>query len=390
MIYIVTFFLISFFVVHFDINKQGRNYDKVCFFFIMLYLILMMGLRYRVGIDTLNYMELYDEKPDLFSLSYFDFSTAPEDPFYIILCAIAKTIGDDFFWIQLLQMSIVNVSVFLFFYRYCLKKYTAVLLYYIITYFYFSTEIMRESLAIACFLFSFGFLYEKKWWKYYLCAVAAFLFHSSAFFVFFIPCFMNLKFNRYFVGILVGFVFLCIFYSNYIGDLALFLAFTERMLQKTEKYFLDERFFPSVNLLIYQIGSFFILPLCLYAYFRKRISDIRKYDSMMCLYMLISTMSIFFSISSRFRNYLICIYIMILADIAGYILCTQKKNKLLKLSVFFFLATFPSISGLFISPFSKYDSTIKNYHEWYPYHSIWDPQKERKREDYWHWQFSHK
>ena len=147
----------------------------------LVVLILLAALRYRVGGDTLMYMSVYDSFPKWDELKYFDFETAEYQPLWYVFTAICRTIYDDFTFFQLVHASIITSVFFYCFRKYCPNYYfSAILLYYVGYYCYFSMEIMREVLCIALLMLSTTWLLEKKWLRYYLVCVVAIFFHYSA------------------------------------------------------------------------------------------------------------------------------------------------------------------------------------------------------------------
>ena len=73
MIYLLVFILLLVPVVKYDLMaKTGGERGWFCFNLVVL--ILLAGLRYRVGGDTLMYMSIYDDLPSLADLKYFDFA----------------------------------------------------------------------------------------------------------------------------------------------------------------------------------------------------------------------------------------------------------------------------------------------------------------------------
>ena len=83
MIYLFVFILLLIPVVKYDLMaKTGGERGWFCFNLVVL--ILLAGLRYRVGGDTLMYMSIYDDLPSLADLKYFDFAEADFNPLWYI------------------------------------------------------------------------------------------------------------------------------------------------------------------------------------------------------------------------------------------------------------------------------------------------------------------
>ena len=181
MIYILVFILLLIPVVKYDLMAKSGG-EGGWFFFNLVVLILLAGLRYRVGGDTLMYMSMYDEIPALSELKYFDFEEALYNPLWYVYNSLFKSIGDDFVYFQIGQAIIVNSVFFWFFRKYSPQYYfSAILLYYIGYYCYFNMEILREILCVCILMLMTPWLLAKRWIPYYVgCIVAINLHYSSA------------------------------------------------------------------------------------------------------------------------------------------------------------------------------------------------------------------
>ena len=152
MIYLLVFILLLVPVVKYDLMaKTGGERGWFCFNLVVL--ILLAGLRYRVGGDTLMYMSIYDDLPSLADLKYFDFAEADFNPLWYIYAAVCKSIGEDFVIMQIVQAIFVNIVFFFFFKKYSPRYFfSAILLFYIGYYCYFNMEIMREILCVCIYV----------------------------------------------------------------------------------------------------------------------------------------------------------------------------------------------------------------------------------------------
>ena len=99
MIYIVLFIYYVFLALLYDVGRY-RRYRRLHFFVSLALMILVSGLRYRVGSDTVVYMDDFKYYPDLFHLRWNDFSDVRYEPFWILLNVCCKTLCNDFFLVQ--------------------------------------------------------------------------------------------------------------------------------------------------------------------------------------------------------------------------------------------------------------------------------------------------
>ena len=114
MIYLLVFILLLIPVVKYDWMAKTGGENK-WYFFNLVILILLAGLRYRVGGDTLMYMSMYNEWPAMDELKYFDFEEALYNPLWYIYTSVAKSINEEFWVLQMIQAVIVNCTFFHFF-----------------------------------------------------------------------------------------------------------------------------------------------------------------------------------------------------------------------------------------------------------------------------------
>ena len=108
MIYFVLFVFFIGLSYHYD--YLGKRTNKFVFYSISLItLILLTGLRYRIGLDTIRYEGHHDEIPTLWGLTASKFQESDREPLYLILSAVAKTISSEFWALQMLQSILVNI-----------------------------------------------------------------------------------------------------------------------------------------------------------------------------------------------------------------------------------------------------------------------------------------
>ena len=117
MIYVVVFILLLIPVVKYDLMAKSGGENK-WYYLNLIVLILLAGLRYRVGGDTLMYMSVYNEWPAIDELKYFDFETALYNPLWYIYTSLPRSISDEFWVFQMIQAVIVNSVFFWFFKKY--------------------------------------------------------------------------------------------------------------------------------------------------------------------------------------------------------------------------------------------------------------------------------
>lgn len=347
-------------------------------------LILLVGLRYRVGGDTLAYIDFFEDYPTVIELFSFDFKNAPYNPLWYCLNAIIKTIWNDFIFFQLVHAVIVNVTFFWFFKKYATHFFTTILIYYISYYLYFNMEVLREVLAICVFLISFPFLVKKKYFKYSFCLVVALLFHPSASIMFIVPLFFYMpKISWKFT--LVSFIILFVILSvmDFVPLFSSFLTESVQLTEKIDTYTSLEGYTFNVRGVI---ANF--LPILLFMYVNRK-NDLKcfenKAQNLLFLYAIFICFTIFYAVLfKRMQNYLLPIYTVYMSNLVmqGTFKIDNRINKQGLISRFaLFLFLFFSFKSYFVDT-SKYMLGTKAYNIYYPYHSVLDPIKEVEREKF--------
>jgi hypothetical protein len=360
-------------------DYKAQKTGKVFWFaFTCILLILLSGLRYRIGGDTLGYMEMYDDFPTLFTVDWKNFETQFQ-PLWVLFVLINKTITPDFALLQFTHAIILNVSLFSFIKKRTNHLFTFLFFYFIFRYFVLNFEVLRESLAVAIFLMGFKYWENKKWLSYYIFAFIGFGFHVSAVFLFFLPLFRNieLKLKTIFIFLIISILFSNIFFDFFM-KISLFLELTGNLGGKVYgqiESIQDNSYNWRFRLLI--IGQKVILPYIIIVLSKYANSKYKiQYPSLIFLYLLVSCFSILTFIVERFPNYIFVFYLLFLSD---FIILFMRKYR--KISFIFFLSIvilFTTMDAYF--SFRKNNYGVSNYKKYYPYYSIFTKQEDKERE----------
>lgn len=108
MIYLFILLLLLLLSFRYDINGKKKYRDQ-CYLILLVIFILVAGLRYRLGTDTIGSLDkFYTETPcvgdisiDYLSIKY---------PLWNLLSSLVYTVAGKFFVLQLIQATIVNLS----------------------------------------------------------------------------------------------------------------------------------------------------------------------------------------------------------------------------------------------------------------------------------------
>ncbi|MEI3460836.1 MAG: EpsG family protein [Bacteroides eggerthii] len=193
------------------------------FFFEFLFLALLGGLRKNVGVDYINYEELFHRSDELYKMKESGFIWLVEVfnslhlPFAVFCSLFA------FLSVWLAFRFILKHSPYVFF---------SVLMYFSLGNYYFSTfNAMRQALATVIFLNLLSFIEEKKFWKYtVILLLTAYFVHATVLLLiplyFFLRKDWNIFYKMLFLGITVVFnSFLMVIIEN--SPYAVYLKFED-------------------------------------------------------------------------------------------------------------------------------------------------------------------
>lgn len=396
MIYFIAFAYLLFCVIAYDVCEKKQHLKS---HYMVLYLLftLVAGLRWRLGVDTVNYMNYFNlDVLPLSELSWEYISESRYQPFWVLLNSICKSLGG-FVFVQLFTSAFFHAAMFYFFYVCCKKPFTALSIFYIYNYFYFSMEIMRESLAISCFLFGIINLNKDSLIKYYIWAFLAFMWHFFAVFLFVLPPFFSLfkkgiSLNKFILSLIVLFI-LWINLKERIFELALNFV-PPNIGNKIIRYFHSDEygtFSWNVKGFVYNMFPLFIV--FFFAFVRRRLENrnILKIEDWVwggcILYSIFSLFCLDMKIFIRFTNYFYLFFVVLLASCL-YIFRFERKSKIVFAICVMLCILFPRLYSLMGSDFS-FDAQrlpVHPYAAYYPYTSIFDkkePMERRILHSYW-------
>lgn len=377
MIYFVVLLLLLVPVIKFDLMQKEKG-RQLWYYLSLLILILLAGLRYRVGGDTIVYISLFENYPTLSELSYFDFQVAAYNPLWYLYNAPFKSI-DSFTTFQIVQAIIVNVIFFKFYKRYTPYYFTAILLYYIAFYCYFNMEIQREILCVCIFMIAYPFLKAKKFLKYYLWCILALFIHYSSGIMLFVPLLLFFKKESYKKLLWICIILILSFSIFDVVHLLLSLALDGMLLVLAEHYF---------NLEINMLGSLYqliqLIPILLFMYVRNKY-DIKTNYILGLLMMgcaIIYVFTMFVGGFVRLLNYFMPFYILYVVSTIYELYNIYLSNKISmiipKIAIAIMLFNF---IYFYMNDMSEFYPGAKMYHRYIPYSSVINPERSEIREE---------
>ena len=394
MLYILILIVIIYFTYHFDYLGNIR-YRDFCYYSLLTVFVLLAGLRYRIGVDSIRYEEVFKYVSNLYEITEYEIIENEErlDPLYALMSSLAKTISNDFWVLQLIQSLLVNTILFRFVRKNTKNLFFAILLYYIVLYANYMCEVMREACAVSMFLLAWEYFKSNKWIRFYLFSLLAFFFHTSAIVLFVLPIFNFLKIDKLLdintkttifvlLGIVIcGFIIQSNFYE-YIQIYSINDSLSEKISRYKRKETLSGAIFNwkgiisvAIRYVLYPIWAVITLK------YSKKISP--KLATMVSWSLFYSMLMIPIAIFYRFNNYFLPFTIIAISEFAflDRILSISGKLVIIKGYVTWILIFFPLLFVHSYEYFSEVDKTgLKDYMRYYPYYSVISPEEDDNRE----------
>lgn len=390
MVYILILLFLIFNIYKFD-YLQKKKAAKYTYSFTLICFVLLAGLRYRIGVDSIRYETHFDNIPELFELQFSDLSIYYFEPFFVILESVIKTFTSEFYIFQLVHACFVNIVIFSFIKKNTKNVYTAILIYYVCLYPSFMFEIIRESYAVAFFLLSCSALKKSKWIKYYVFSIIAFMFHTSAIIVFIFPLFKILNISKFliirkrtiillFITFIIGYIIQDSFF-----DIIKIIEINEKIANKASSY--SESLLAgqtyNINGIISVVFRRIIYPFLAILYLNK-ISKSFSFEYMVFLGFIVTVLSIPISILYRFNSYFFMFSILCISEALFYVFSNKSlalKKNFAYSALNMYLLLFPLLSFQIYGFMSRIDNTkYYEYMRYYPYSSILTKDIDNNRE----------
>lgn len=364
MIYIIILlYIIVLNIVYPKINKSG-NY---AYWFLYIILVAIAGFRYRLGVDTNSYTIEYQSFPTLFQLKYSFFKDSKYQILWILFESSLRTITSSFYLLQFVLAAFVNYCVFIVIKKQSVNPFFTILLYYMLYYVTLNMEILRESVAISLLLLGTNFLIEKKYTKYYILAIIAFLFHQSGIILFIIPFLLKIKMSRinYFATIILIYIFsqaISLIFLNYLLEYEYF-----NIVIKNGYFNSLDSLGSTLNSQIYAHIKYVLIPVILLFIFSNRLNEIEK--KYIFIYIIFAIIYMQLVIFYRIRDYF---FILFLLSITNGIFekINNKAMTSFRKGIIIFCFLFVWLRGLYYNGRNVSGSQL--YLRYYPYNSIFN------------------
>ena len=382
MIYIVVIILLIFLSFHYDISGKVK-YRDFWYNIILLVFILVAGLRWRLGVDTPNYLgKFYHVYPTIDHYSFNIFNIL-NSPFFVLLNSIVKSYCGRFYIVQLICATIVNGLIFIYIKRHTTCIFTSVLFYAIFAYTSYNMEIMRGSLSIVICLFANDYFINKKWLKGYGLLIIALLFHPQTIVMFIMPFLLFLRCNKLGVLFMIGAFFLGQFVWSIAGDYLFLLDGVEdsKIGYKIQSYSDSEGFGgQDGGLSFYLLSVFFPIFYSVFSilYLRKTSKDnhLLKYEPFLMFFIFFLVIRMNIDIAYRYVEYYKVYCALFFSELFVRVVANRHKFSLCMAYVRIFA---------FFFPFFYYTVVAKFFGggigwRYYPYTSIFEREIDKDRQ----------
>jgi hypothetical protein len=169
--------------------KDALRIQKAAFIFCFLILFTIAAIRYNVGVDFGVYTRL--QIPRVLSG---DFGAV--EPLGAIVFIIGASLGSYQYIFALIHLIIIFFVAKAIYRNYPIHYSLAIFLLLFTGFFNTSMNLMRQAMAMAVFLYSIKYIYERKIVKHYILIFIALMFHLTA--LFYLPAYFlyGLKFSK--------------------------------------------------------------------------------------------------------------------------------------------------------------------------------------------------
>ena len=347
------------------------------YYIIMVLLILMAGLRYRLGIDTPNYItHFYHDIPTLNKLTLSDINIGAK-PLWVLLNSFILTIGGRFFVVQLIQSTFTNVLLFKYIKRHTPYIFISLILYYVCFYLNYNMVAMKAAMSIVVCLYANDYVLEKKWAKGYLLYIIGVLFHPQAIIIMLLPLFLHLKFNRWFIPIVVFLFFAGIVLQSLLGDYLFLFEMDEDIYDKTSNVVSNERLggqTHNLNYLIMNVFSYIVYTIFSFLFVKKYDSEsmLLKFEPFLVFFVFFYIISINIGILYRFSLYFGVYFVFFMSQLFMLLV----NNRLLDRNVAIIRSVFIILPFVLLIVHSR----MKGLIYFYPYSSVIEKRIDHTRE----------
>ncbi|MBE6194642.1 MAG: EpsG family protein [Rikenellaceae bacterium] len=327
MIYIFVLILIFIGIYEYDLTNRSFSSSKknTLYYTIAFILFFIAAFRYYNGGDTENYAEHFLQIPSWEELSDHHFDDFRYQKGYIYFVSFIKGVWNNFLIQQILTALIVNAVVFRFIKRNSPFVFLTTLMYFILNYFEFNMEIMRECISVALGLLAYECLKSRRYVLMAILIYIAYQFHISALILILMPLFAIVKFSKksFFIVLVIAILLPALYVA--IPNLELYANLLFNQEDWVNDAYLIQEYSDtlSTNYYVTHILKFLFIPFVILWYVNKKVKF--EFTGMVYAYALLQLLSMFSYAFYRFANYFAPFY-WIAISYAIYLLISKQRE----------------------------------------------------------------
>lgn len=378
MLYITIFAILLFLSYNYDMMDRKTNRD-FWYNIMLVVFILVSGLRYRLGVDTPNYMDsFYHGAPTLGEFHFADYPLG-NDPLWNLFQSTVKTFGGRFYWVQLIQSSIVNVLLFKYIKKHSRYIFTCLLFYAFCCYTNYNMQIMRGAIGIVLCLYANDFILEKKFLKGIMLILISSMFHIQGIVMLLMPLLFFLRMNIKGVAVIVGAFFVSGIIQNVFADYLFLFEFSDRVGDRVDMYLNDEFYGEQTKNFNGMMVQF--LPDVIYSFisliFMKKYckdSSLLKFEPMVMIGIIFLIIQTKLQIAYRYVDYYRIYFVLFYSELFIRFFLSRKmkiKKDVAYVVMLSFFAPYVFLIGI---------SRKTAFEQYYPYSSVIDKSIYHERE----------
>lgn len=316
-----------------------------------LFLSFFWGLRYKLGVDWLFYIDEYNQKDHTLSIEYG----------YKLTSSIFSRLGISYFLFQFFITIFFLFAISYFYGKYSRYRVFCILSLFLFN-FIFYIEAIRQVIALSLVIISYNFTIKSKYLTSFALIILASLFHVSALILIVSTTLFFLNYNKIYKLLLI--LLSCFFLLNIVNvypiDIILFFLKSLVKIPFIEKvywYTQEKNSILTISLILKLLVTFVFFRKTKHIEKNKIISFI-KYN---LIFLLLINLSIgmYGTISTRLEVY----YIPILILSLSYII-TLTKNILKKCTLLFIFISYFSVSFIKVTNIDYFKNHYTPYNNY--------------------------
>lgn len=304
-IYFAILALIIFLIVRYDIKHYPKGRER-WINAVMVILILLAGLRYHIGVDTVHYESQFNDIPSLQDI--LRDANLWRQPLWELLLSLVKTLTGSFVVFQFVHAILFNTLLFRFLKRTTDKIFTALFFVICISWWSLSFEVLREALCVVLYLNALFCLKERKIISYILLGIIMLGIHHFSFVMMLITPLVTIlkpKVALPIVLILAIFIFFSTSIINYIEVIS--LALIDESTARMALNYIDSENYGAKDLRLFTILHILVkscvLPMITIIY-NQRNEDMKYINRILLLVPIVGILQTKIVIFYRFFSYL--------------------------------------------------------------------------------------